>query len=70
MMGDLRRGEYVTCWYYKQRRMEVFLLYFIYTMLATINSISKPILFADDRSIIITHRELVYLENIMMSLPT
>jgi hypothetical protein len=27
--------------------------------------ISKPILFADDTSIIITHPELVYLENIM-----
>jgi hypothetical protein len=45
------------------------LLFLIYTYIndlsATINSQSKPILFADDTSIIIAHPELVYLQNIM-----
>jgi hypothetical protein len=43
------------------------LLFLIYIddLPATINSQSKPIIFADYTSIIITHPELVYLQNIM-----
>jgi hypothetical protein len=41
-----------------------FLIY-INDLPATINSTSKPIIFAHDTSIIIVHQELIYLENIM-----